>query len=133
MLLLTLDCGRQVYLDAFDYRSTYAGLLEGGPNDKINSGRITDAQAAHEPTWGKRRVHLIPPDMDLTDPAHPVLPQVLLRAWLVCYQPVNPAFHGSELVVVWFAGECHAEPITDVVYRAVRGLLWEQLADDFYW
>jgi hypothetical protein len=40
---------------------------------------------------------------------------------------------GSELVVVWFADECHAEPIVDVVFRAVRALPWEQLAADFDW
>jgi hypothetical protein len=37
MLSMTLDCGRRVTLDAFDYARTYAGLLEGRPNAEINA------------------------------------------------------------------------------------------------
>src|SRR5262245_24158767 len=36
-LSLTLDCGRRVTLDAFEYSRTYGGLLEGLPNAEINS------------------------------------------------------------------------------------------------
>jgi hypothetical protein len=133
MLFLKLDCGRDVSLEAFDYSRTYAGLLEGRPNAEMNARIIERAVAEREGSWGKRAVHLIPPATDGTDPTHPVLPSALLRAWLTCYQPVNPAFMGSELVVVWFTDECHAEPIADVVFRAVRRLPWEQLADDFDW
>jgi hypothetical protein len=133
MLFLTLDCGREVMLDAFDYSRTYAGLLEGRPNAEMNDRIIERAQTAREESWGKRAVHVIPPDVDATDPAHPALPPVLLRAWLICFQPVDPAFMGSELVVVWFTTDCHTEPIADVVFRAVRGLPWEQLAYDFDW
>jgi hypothetical protein len=133
MLFLKLDCGREVSLDSFDYRRTYAGLLMGRPDAEINAEIIQGAITAHEKSWGERAVHLISPEVDLRDPDHPVLPPVLLRAWLVCYQPINPAFMGSELVVVWFAEECHAEPISEVIFRAVRALPWEQLAADFVW
>lgn len=133
MLFLKLDCGRDVALDAFDYARTYAGLTEGRPNAEMNARIIERELAERDGSWGKRKTHLIPPVIDDRDPAHPVLPTACLRAWLTCFQPVNPAFMGSELVVVWFAGECHAEPITDVVFRAVRGLPWEQLAEDFDW
>ena len=132
MLFLKLDCGRDVFLDAFDYSRTYAGVLA-GPTADMNADIVKDALAEREGSWGKRAVHLIPPVVDVTDPDHPALPPALLRAWLVCVEPVNPAFMGSELVVVWFADECHAEPIADVVFRAIRGLPWDQLAADFDW
>jgi hypothetical protein len=131
MLFLKLDCGRQVSLDAFDYSRTYAGLLDGRPNAEMNAQIIERAITAREESWGKRVIHQIPPNVDLRDPEHPILPPLLLRAWLVCHQPINSAFMGSELVVVWFADECHAEPIADVVFRAVRALPWERLAADF--
>jgi len=131
MLLLTLDCGRQVYLDAFEYSRTYAGLFDGLPNAEINSHIIEWARAKE--TWGPRKTHMLRPVVDTRDPSHPVLPPALLRAWVWCNDPIDPAFMGSELVVVWFAEECHAEPIADVVFRAIRGLPWEQLAQDFNW
>jgi hypothetical protein len=131
MLSMTLDCGRRVTLDGFEYSPTYASLFDGLPNAEINSDIIEWAQAKE--TWGPRKTHLIPPAVDARDPSHPVLPPALLRAWVWCNDPINPAFMGSSLVVVWFADECHAEPIADVVLRAIRGLPWEQLAEDFNW
>jgi hypothetical protein len=133
MFFMKLDCGRDVMLDSFDYSRTYAGLLEGLPNSEMNGRIIERALVYRDSTWGKRKVHLIQPTLNLTDPAHPALPPVLMRAWLVCFNPVDPAFMGSELVVDWFTAECHTEAIADVVFRAVRGLPWEQLARDFDW
>ena len=133
MLSLTLDCGRQVYLDAFDYAHTYAGLLEGRPNAETNARIIERLLAERDGSWGQRKTYLIPPVVDDRDPAHPVLPSTCLRAWVWCNDPIDPAFMGSNLVVVWFADECHAEPIADVVFRAVRGLPWGKLAENFDW
>src|SRR5437016_14282291 len=101
MRLLTLDCGRQVWLDSFDYSRTYGGLLEGLPNAVIN-GRIIE-RALAEGSWGPRKTHLMPPEVDTRDPTHPALPPALLRVWLWCSEPFDPKFMGSELVVVWFA------------------------------
>jgi hypothetical protein len=131
MRLLTLDCGAQVWLDSFDYSRTYGGLLEGLPNAEINSRIIARARVME--SWGPRKTHLIPPEVDARDPRHPALPPALLRAWLWCGEPIDPAYMGSELVVVWFSEECLDEPIAEMVLRAVRGLPWDQLADDFNW
>lgn len=133
MLFFALDCGRQVWLDGFDYSRTYAGLLEGRPNAELNARILEDAVTRREAVWGKRPIHLISPVIDNSDTDHPVLPPVLLRAWLVCSEPVNPEFMGSELVVVWFCDECHGESIEEFVLRAVRTLPWDQLAGDFDW
>lgn len=133
MLDMTLDCGRRVTLDAFDYSRTYAELLLGCPNAEMNARIIERAVAERDGTWGRRKTHLIPPVLDDRDPAHPVLPPVCLRAWVRCNDPIDPAFMGSALVVVWFASDCHAEPIANVVFRAIRGLPWEQFAEDFDW
>jgi hypothetical protein len=43
MMFLTLDCGRKVGVDAFDYSRTYAGLLEGRPNVEFNNRIIQRA------------------------------------------------------------------------------------------
>ncbi len=133
MLYISLDCGWEVSLDSLDYCRTYACLLEGRPTAELNAHIIETALGERRESWGRRKTHLIPPVVDGRDPKHPRLPPALLRAWLNCYRPINPEFHGSELVVVWFAEECHTEPIADVVFRAVRGLPWEELAADCYW
>ena len=133
MLNLTLDCGRNVTLDAFDYSRTYAGLLEGQPDAEVNARIIEYSLAEAATMWGPRHTHLIPPEVDFRKPEHPSLPPVLLRAWLICYNSIKSESDGSELVVVWFTADCHTEPIVDVIFRAVRGLAWEQLATDFDW
>ena len=132
MLFLKLDCGRSVYLDAFDYGRTYAGLFEGRPNGEINAMIIAELTKQKYPS-APRKIHLIPPEVDNHDSEHPVLPEVCLRAELVCFEPIDQAFMASDLVVVWFDDECHTEPIEDVVFRAVRGLPWKDLARDFDW
>lgn len=133
VLFLTLDCGRRVVLDAFDYALTYAGTIAGRPNARANAKIIAHALTERDSSWGKRTTHLIPPVIDDSDPDHPKLPPVCLRAWLWCNDPIDPEYMGSDLVVVWFAEECHAEPIADVVFRAIRGLPWDELAEDFIW
>ena len=133
MLFLTLDCGRRISLDAFDYDRTYAGLMEGRPDAEYNAELTERALTGREGTWGKRTVHLIPPAVDVSDPDHPTLPPVILRAWLICYEPIDKAYMGSELVVVWFAEECHSESIENIVCEAVRELPWDELACDFNW
>ena len=133
MLLLNLDCGRRVSLDELDYSHTYAGLLEGRPDAQMNAQIIERALSFREAPGIKRSVHLIPPLVDNSIPAHPKLPPIRLRAWLTCDEPVNPQFMGSDFVVVWFSQDCHNASISDVVFQAVRGLPWEQLARDFDW
>jgi hypothetical protein len=131
MLFLNLNCGRCVALTNFAYSLTYGGLIMGRPNPKVNAMIVESAISQCERSWGKRALHLIPPTVDQSDPAHPMLPPILLRAWLSCNKPANSAFMGSQLVVVWFTEECDSEPIADIVSRAVRDLPWEQLAGDF--
>ncbi len=133
MLFLTLDCGRQVSLDSFDYSRTYSGLLMGKPDAEMNTRILEQARTEREATWGRRAIHVIPPVVDTRDPKHPQLPSVMLRAWLTCYQSIDPNSDGSELVVVWFSNECHMDSIGDVVHRAIRGLAWDQLAAGFEW
>ena len=132
MMVLTLDCGRKVSVDSVHYAWTYRSLLEGRPTPELNRRILDRALTQMEGVWGKRKVHLLPPPVNTTDPAHPVLPPVQLWAWLTgC--PVRESFMASELVVAWFAGECENEPLAQVVFRAVRALPWDELAEDFDW
>src|SRR5262245_42079815 len=102
-MFITLNCGRRVSVDAFDYSRTYSGLLEGLPNAEINDWIIQRALIRQESSWGRRPTYLIQPVIERKDPEHPRLPPVLLLARLRCNEPIDPNFMGSELVVVWFS------------------------------
>jgi hypothetical protein len=131
MLFLKLDCGRNVKLEEFTYSRTYASLLEGRPDAELNARILEYANTEQPKSWGSVAMHLIPPVIDVRNSDHPVLPPVLLRALLTSFEPIDPAFTGSALVVVWLTEECHAEPIAEVVVRMLKGLAWDKLASDF--
>jgi hypothetical protein len=130
-LFFDLDCGRSVAVDALYYQRTYLSLFEGRPNRKLNESILEKVRREMTPLWGDRRVHIIPPAIDDSDPTHPVLPRVRFTVWLTCYQPIKEPNAGSELVVVWFREECSGEPLDKIIGDAIRSLPWEELAQDF--
>src|SRR5262245_41938012 len=119
-----LNCGRSVAVQALYYQRTYLSLLEGRPTREVNDRILDEVRAEMAPLWGRRRVYVIPPAVNESDPAHPVLPQVRFTAWLCCYQPIAEPNAGSELVVVWFREECPGEPLDKIVGDAIRSLPW---------
>jgi hypothetical protein len=130
-LFFDLDCGRFVAVDALYYQRTYLSLLEGRPNREMNDRILDKVRTEMAPLWGSRRVYVIPPEINESDPAHPVLPKMRFTAWLTCYKPIAEPNAGSELVVVWFREECPGEPLEKIVGDAIRSLPWEELAEDF--
>jgi len=130
-LFFDLDCGRSVAVEALYFLRTYLGLLEGRPDREMNDRILAQVRTEMVPLWGERRVHVIPPVIDESDPAHPALPRLRFTAWLCCYQPIREPNAGSELVVVWFREECPGEPLDKVVGDAIRSLPWVELARDF--
>lgn len=129
-LNIQLNCGQTVSVEAFMYDLTYAGLIEGTPNESLNTWIIERALTRHEALWGERQIYMIPPVMDVSDPARPTLPRLNLHVWL-CSESINPMFDGSQLVVTWFVDECHMQPLAEVLSSAIRHLPWKQLARDF--
>jgi hypothetical protein len=121
-----------VSLRAFNYSHTYDGLLEGLPNAMINDRILANAIADCERSQGK--VHVIPPVVHFHHgPEHPTLPPILLWARLDCPVAVGLGSDGSDLVVVWFSDECQRESIEQIVFRAVQGLPWDDLAEGITW
>lgn len=135
MLFFELTCGSTVYLDDFHYSRTYGGLLEGSPNAEMNARIVKRAMERMEPIWGKRKTHLIPPEIDHSDPQHPSLPSTELTAWLTCNEPNDSHFDGSELVLIWYVddGEFELSSIHEVTSRALKQINWSELAEDFHW
>ena len=112
------------------YDLTYAGLIEGTPNERLNTWIMERALTRHQELWGERQIHMIQPAIDVSDPARPTLPRLNLHVWL-CSESINPMFDGSQLVATWFVDECHMQPLAEVLSSAIRHLPWKQLARDF--
>jgi hypothetical protein len=128
---LVLPNGRKVFVDSLIYQPTYLGLLEGRPNRAINNRIIQRIAHETQVLWGKRPLHVIPPSVDLSDPAHPVLPPFRFVAWLRSHEPLRAENAGSELVVVWFRAEFTELTFAQIICQEVVNLAWEQLAADF--
>lgn len=128
--VIELDSGRRVAIDSFSYSRTYAGLLEGRPSSRVNLNILRDCVKSVLRQWGDRKVHLISPEIDETNPNHPELPPAQLSVWLTS-TPLESGYCGSALVVVWFSEECESESLLEIVRRAVSTLHWEELAEDF--
>jgi hypothetical protein len=132
VLSFKLDCGRSVSVVAFYSQPTFLNLMLGLSNRHINDDIISKCLTEMTPLWGRRKVHMVPPRIDQSDPNHPTLPPVRYTAWLTCYEPISKENHGSELVVVWFREECSEdEPFRKILHDGIRSLPWDELAEDF--
>lgn len=133
MITFELESGRSITADAYEYSRTYLELMEGLPNARLNRRILDEAQKKARTLWGKRKVYLVSPECDRTDPEHPVLPPAQYIAWLTCPEPVDPKFMASELVAVFYSGLPEDTPIPEVFRKYLEHLNWEHLAHDFDW
>ena len=107
----------------------------GLPNEEMNNEIIQQALTRMNPIWGKRKTHLIPPEIDRSMPEHPSLPSTELTAWITCNEPVNSQYMGSELVLVWYVSDKTFEAFAagDLTSKALNSINWSELAEDFDW
>lgn len=61
------------------YDLTYAGLIEGALNERLETWIMERALTRHQALWGERQIHMIQPAIDVSDPAHPFLPRLNLH------------------------------------------------------
>jgi hypothetical protein len=141
MSLHTIDLhdGRKAKVIDFRASATYAGLIGGYPNARLNKAILeracrTERQASTVP------VHLIEPARSYPElaggpgpfgPAE-LLPAVTCRATLNS-TPVepdhNPVLYRSWLTVVWFQPDL-AAPLGECINAILADLPWGDLAED---
>lgn len=95
--------GRRIQLVDVHVSQTYAGLLEGSPDDAYNTKLLGRAERAMTVLWGPRA------------------------------DPIDLKWCASELVLVWFGAppEWRTKPAIEIVAAAAADLQWEQWAKDF--
>ncbi|MFI6862926.1 hypothetical protein ACIBKZ_24045 [Streptomyces sp. NPDC050421] len=135
---LTLSSRRSIDLAELRLRSTYGGLLEGAPTQRVNERITAHLVRTAETAYPGRPVHLIPPETTARGWAdhrgEPIedLPAVACIGAFNSTE-IDPAHNSgwyfSALVVVWFQ-PTPDPPTNDNAPAALRGLPWEDLARD---
>lgn len=132
---LTLDSGLKVRADAIECSYTYGGLLEGRPNEEVNARILKYLQTKLGKIWGGRKNHLLPPQIDRSDPEHPLLPPAMMIAWLDSVEHMEGGIHGrirlSQLVVGWFTRSFSDRPLIDILQQELHALPWHELAEEY--
>ena len=124
---IKLLSGIEVSASDFSFGYTYGGLLEGTPNEKFN--RKIVERTNYPSNWGARKtLKLSPSEEEIKrglKPAH-------YAVWLSS-TPINPDYHGSELVVIWFDFAPKERSIKEIIQAGVEAIDWKSNAKDFYY
>jgi hypothetical protein len=144
---LVLPSGRSITLESLNQRMTYAELIAGVPDARVNDWEIKcalqeaqrfciDGAAPHLLSPPRRSYLRKPGDMDPIVKQRPYrtpewLPMVRCIGSFKSFPPSRDASkHGSFLVVVWFQDE-YAPPIREPAIGQLLAIDWEALAADF--
>ncbi|MGW6394142.1 hypothetical protein ACWFR1_27405 [Streptomyces sp. NPDC055103] len=132
---IVLLSGRRIRLTDLRMSSTYGGMLEGYPCKRINDLKVSWLQRQAERAFPSTPVHLVPPSREYPDETAGAFGPVEVLPSVACVGVFDstalvPAMDGSKLVVAWFqpAPEVPAGEDADL---ALRGIRWEELAQDY--
>lgn len=118
-------------VEAFYTDRTYAGLLLGSPNAKMNDNILNAIPARVERIWGKNRaLHLIKPDIRHHEGTE-ILPLTINFVWLES-EPIQPDFDGSSLVVTFFSPDFFDQPLGTHIVNTLQNIDWKALAKDYH-
>ena len=125
-MLITLDSGKTVKVESFEYSYTYGGVLCGLPNEEMN--RAVFEMIKYPSNWGSRKTLKIKPS---TKEFENKLKSSYYSVWLNTYDPVDPEFDGSELVVIWLDDIPGDRSIAAIITKGVKAIDWEANAQDY--
>lgn len=128
-MLLSLDCGIKVRAISVECSYTYGGLIEGSPNEEVNNRILQFFQKRLDEIWGGRKNHLQLPQIDRTDPEHPLLPEAQMIAWLDYVGSSEEPL--TQLVVGWFTHTFNDRPLVEIIQNDLHGLPWRELAEEY--
>lgn len=123
---------RRITLTEICFEETYGGVIEGAPRPESDANRRRWFLANLEKRWGQRATHVVSPEIvevEFHGELIRRMPAVACAAWLVS-DPVAHAGAASELVLVWWT-ESLDLPVAALVERALAGVEWERVAQDF--
>ncbi|MEV6330636.1 hypothetical protein [Streptomyces sp. NPDC051909] len=135
---IVLTSGRSIELTELRMSSTYGGMLEGYPCKRVNDRRVDWFQRLAERAYPSLPVHLVEPSReypDDPDEAAGAFGPVEVLPAVACVgvfdsAALDPAMDGSTLVVTWFQ-QAPEVPAGEGADLALRGIRWEELAQDY--
>ncbi|KQX57326.1 MULTISPECIES: hypothetical protein [unclassified Streptomyces] len=132
---IVLASGRRIRLTQLRMSSTYAGMLEGYPCKRVNDRKVEWLQRDAERAYSSLPVHVVPPVRAYPDERAGAFGPVEVLPSVFCVgvfdsAPLDPAMDGSSLVVAWFQPAPEV-PTGEDADPALRGVAWEELAEDY--
>lgn len=112
-------------------------MLEGAPNDEVNSMILGHAAARYRRCFGEHPVYVLPPTIERWEEPHPadrlrqrvvaVMPQIEVAA---LFESFSSTGQPSALIITWHQDEATLALADDVRHRLVA-VDWQSLAHDF--
>lgn len=136
---VALSSGRSIELTELRMSSTYGGMLEGYPCERVNDMKVRSLQWQAERAFPSTPVHLVPPSREYPDRTAGAFGPVELLPAVACIgafrstavaAELAPGPHRSALTVVWFQTGLDVPSGKDAD-PALRGIRWEELAQDY--
>ncbi|MEU8620211.1 hypothetical protein [Streptomyces sp. NPDC048623] len=132
---IVLTSGRSIRLTELRMSSTYAGMLEGYPCQRVNDRKIDWFQRLAERAYPSLPVHCVPPSREHPDESAGAFGPVEVLPAVACVgvfdsMALDPAMDGSTLVVTWFQ-PAPVVPAGEDADPGLRGIRWEELAQDY--
>jgi len=135
---LQLKNGRKIYADEVHMDRTYAGMLEGTPDDETNQFFLDALPRTMQRIFSNAPVYILPPEIERQTRPHPLrgsievasMPPIEIAMRFVSHASLTSEGHASQLVIVWH--QHTANPMmTDNIRARLENLDWNAHAKDF--
>ena len=126
---ITLQTGKEVYMEAFHCTPTYAGLIAGIPTKYTNRELVKHLKYPSD--WGIRKCIMKKSDMYISEN---VLKPIINSVWLSSSEPVDvndKLSDGSELVLMWFSEGQPDKSIQEIIIEGLGDIIWEDFSESF--
>ncbi|MET7646294.1 hypothetical protein ABZS83_22235 [Streptomyces sp. NPDC005426] len=136
---IILSSGRSIELTELRMSTTYGGMLEGYPCQRINDMKVSGLLRQAERAFSFAPVHLVPPSREYPDQTAGAFGPVEVLPSVACIgvfgsTAVDPeldaVLHRSALIVAWFQATPEI-PSGQDADPALHGIRWDELAQDY--
>ncbi|MFE6100135.1 hypothetical protein ACFVQ4_09260 [Streptomyces laurentii] len=131
---IVLTSGRTITLAQLRMSSTYGGMLEGYPCERVNDRKVEALRQEAERAFASWPVHLVVPTRAYPDESGGGFGPVEVMPAVTCIgffhsTALAPEYDQSVLTVAWFQAT-PAVPSGEDADPGLRGIPWEELARD---
>ena len=130
LLTLRLNDGREIRLERLVQCKTYAGLLVGSPNDKLNNWTLNGIRREAEAVMPASPVVIIDPEIKALDDGSEEFPPIVCIGYFTSVASAPGGVKMSDLTLVWFEDTIE-RTISQRNLEAIQDLNWNRRASEF--